>query len=271
MRPNEPPLGVSACSTRPPPASARSRTPPACASTCPPTPPAGQAAGPRPRPAVRAGTLDPGPYGKGSQFAGEYPVALNADVRPILETIRVPTLVLHRIGNRYIRVGNGRYLADHIARAKFVELPGDDHFFYAGDVEAMLAPIEEFLTGARPAVDDERVLATVLFTDIVGSTEHATQLGDRAWRDLLEGHDTAVRLELGRFRGREIHTTGDGFFATFDGPARAVRCALAIREAVRPLGLEIRAGLPTGEGELRGDDVRGIAVRLRAPRAPAAK
>src|SRR5213594_616359 len=158
-----------------------------------------------------------------SQFAGEYPVALNADVRPILGTIRVPTLVLHRTGNRYIRVGNGRYLAEHIARAKFVELPGDDHFFYAGDVEAMLAPIEEFLTGARPVVNDDRVLATVLFTDIVGSTEHATRLGDRAWRDLLERHDTAVRQELGRFAGRH-----------------------------------------TGECELRGEDVSGIAVHIGA-------
>ena len=205
-----------------------------------------------------------------SVFAGEYQVALNADVRPILETIRVPTLVLHRIGNRYIRVGNGRYLAEHIPRARFVELPGDDHLFYAGDVEAMLAPIEEFLTGARPVVDDDRVLATVLFTDIVGSTEHASRLGDRAWRDLLERHDTAVRQELGRFRGREIHTTGDGFFATFDGPARAVRCALAIRAAVRPLGLEIRTGLHTGECELRGDDVSGIAVHIGARVAAAA-
>src|SRR5439155_11862771 len=139
---------------------------------------------------------------------------------------------------------------------------GDDHFFYAGDVEAMLAPVEEFLTGARPVVGDDRVLATVLFTDIVGSTEHATRLGDRAWRDLLEGHDTAVRLELGRFRGREIHTTGDGFFATFDGPARAVQCALAIREAVRPLGLEIRAGLHTGEVELADGNVAGLAVHI---------
>src|SRR5438445_382247 len=128
----------------------------------------------------------------------------------------------------------------------------------------------EVAPGARPVVGDGRVLATVLFTDIVGSTEHATRLGDRAWRDLLEGHDTAVRLELGRFRGREIHTTGDGFFATFDGPARAVRCALAIREAVRPLGLEIRAGLHTGECELRGDDVSGIAVHIGARVAAAA-
>ena len=191
-------------------------------------------------------------------------MTLNADVRPILETIRVPTLVLHHTGNRYIRVGNGRYLAEHIAGARLVLLPGDDHFFYAGDVEAMLAPIEEFLTGARPVVDDDRVLATVLFSDIVGSTEHATRLGDRVWRDLLERHDTAVRQELGHFRGREIRTTGDGFFATFDGPARAVRCALAIREAVRPLGLEIRAGLHTGECELRGDDVSGIAVHIGA-------
>jgi class 3 adenylate cyclase len=131
-------------------------------------------------------------------------------------------------------------------------------------VEAMLAPVEEFLTGTRPVFDDDRVLATVLFTDIVGSTEHATRLGDRAWRDLLERHNTAVRQELSRFRGREIHTTGDGFFATFDGPARAVRCALAIRDAVRPLGLEIRTGLHTGECELRGDVVSGIAVHIGA-------
>ncbi len=206
-----------------------------------------------------------------STFAGEYQVALHADVRPILETIRVPTLVLHRTGNRYIRVGNGRYLAEHIPGARFVELPGDDHLFYAGEVEAMLAPIEEFVTGARPVVGDDRVLATVLFTDIVGSTEHATRLGDRAWRDLLERHDAAVRQELGRFRGREIHTTGDGFFATFDGPARAVRCALAIRAAVRPLGLEIRTGLHTGECELRGEDVSGIAVHIGARVAATAK
>jgi len=206
-----------------------------------------------------------------SAFAGEYQqVALNADVRPILETIRVPTLVLRRTGNRYIRVGNGRYLAEHIPRARFIELAGDDHLFYAGDIDAMLAPIEEFLTGARPVVDDDRVLATVLFTDIVGSTEHASRIGDRAWRDVLERHDAAVRRELGRFRGREVHTTGDGFFATFDGPARGVRCALAIRDAVRPLGLEIRSGLHTGECELRGDDVSGIAVHIGARVAAAA-
>lgn len=206
-----------------------------------------------------------------SAFATEYHTALTADVRPVLGAIRVPTLVLHRTGNRYIRVGCGRYLAERIAGATFIELPGDDHIFYAGDVEAMLASVEEFLTGARPVIDDDRVLATVLFTDIVGSTEHASRLGDRAWRDLLERHDTAVRQELGRFRGREIHTTGDGFFATFDGPARGVRCALAIREAVRPLGLEIRTGLHTGECELRGDDVSGIAVHIGARVAAAAR
>jgi len=181
-----------------------------------------------------------------SAFAGEYQqVALNADVRPILETIRVPTLVLHRTGNRYIRVGNGRYLAEHIPRARFIELPGDDHLFYAGDIDAMLAPIEEFLTGARPVVDDDRVLATVLFTDIVGSTEHASRIGDRAWRDVLERHDAAVRRELGRFRGREVHTTGDGFFATFDGQHAvcAVRWPSATRY-VRSVWRSAAASIP---------------------------
>jgi len=182
----------------------------------------------------------------------------------------VPTLVLHRTGNRYIRVGNGRYLAEHIPRARLVELPGDDHFFYAGDVEAMLAPIEEFLTGARPVVDDERVLATVLFTDIVGSTSTPPGSATAPGATCSSGTTPPYARSWAAFRGREIHTTGDGFFATFDGPARAVRCALAIRGALRPLGLDIRTGLHTGECELRGDDVSGIAVHIGARVAAAA-
>jgi len=198
------------------------------------------------------------------EFSTMYPLAVENDLRPILGAIRVPTLVLHRRGNRYIRIGCGRYLASHISGARFVELQGEDHFFHAGDTEAMLGAVQEFLTGARPPVEDDRVLATVLFTDIVGSTEKAAQLGDRAWRDLLERHHALVRTELRRFRGREVDTAGDGFFATFDGPARAVRCGLSIRDAVRPLGVEIRVGLHTGECELMGDKVGGIAVHIGA-------
>jgi class 3 adenylate cyclase len=200
-------------------------------------------------------------------FAAMYPVMdLQSDVRSVLPTIRVPTLVLHRAGVRYIRAECGRYLGDHIPGARYVELPGDDYAFYAGDVEALLGPVAEFLTGKRamPAADDDRVLATVLFTDIVDSTQRAAALGDRAWRELLERHDRTCRDEITRFRGREVATTGDGFLATFDGPARGVRCALAIRDAVRRLGLEIRAGLHTGECEWRGENLAGIAVHIGA-------
>jgi pimeloyl-ACP methyl ester carboxylesterase len=205
-------------------------------------------------------------------LAAMYPViVLQSDVRFVLETIRVPTLVLHRAGNRYIRVGHGRYLAQQIAGAKYVELAGEDHFFHVGDSEALLAAVQEFLTGKKQVHDDDRVLATVLFTDIVGSTERAAEMGDRAWRDLLEGYYAVIRGELARFRGREVDTAGDGLFATFDGPARGVRCALAIRDSVRQLGLEIRAGLHTGECELIGDKVRGIAVHIGARVAAAAR
>jgi len=176
----------------------------------------------------------------------------------------VPTLVLHRAGNRYVRVGNGRYLADHIAGARFIELPGADHLFHSGDVEAMLGPVEEFLTGGRVAPEVERVLATVLFADIVGATAIAEQLGDAAWRELLQRFHAVVRRELAHFRGRELDTAGDGFFASFEGPARGVRCAMAIRDALRPLGLEIRAGLHTGECERAGDKLAGIAVHIGA-------
>ncbi len=186
------------------------------------------------------------------------------DLRGVLPAIRVPTLVLHRAGNRFIDVRKGRYLAEHIAGAKFVEIPGDDHLFHLGETETILNEIEEFLTGERPVPEVDRVLATVLFTDIVGSTEHAAALGDHAWRALLDAHHDVARRELERYRGREVEFVGDGLLATFDGPARAIRCACAIAEGVRPLGIEIRAGLHTGEIELAGRAVRGIAVHIGA-------
>jgi pimeloyl-ACP methyl ester carboxylesterase len=186
------------------------------------------------------------------------------DLRGVLPAIRVPTLVLHRSDNRFIDVRQGRYVAEHIAGAKFVELPGDDHLFHAGDTERLLDEVEVFLTGERPVHEADRVLATVLFTDIVGSTEKAAALGDRAWRDLIERHHEIARREVGRHRGRTVDLAGDGLLATFDGPARAIRCARAIGEAVGALGIEIRAGLHTGEIELAGGAVRGIAVHVGA-------
>lgn len=198
------------------------------------------------------------------QFAALYPRTYEIDIRPVLETIRVPTLVLHRRDNPYMRVGNGRYLARHIEGARLVELEGRQHLFHAGDTEALLGAVQEFLTGTREIPDYGRVLATVLFTDIVDATPLAERLGDRGWRQLQSAHHQLVRQELRRFRGQEVDTTGDGFFATFDGPARAVRCALAIRDVVRPLDIEIRAGLHTGECELVGEKVGGIAVHIGA-------
>jgi class 3 adenylate cyclase len=189
---------------------------------------------------------------------------LERDLRGVLPFIRVPTLVMHRVGNREIRVGHGRYLAEHIPGAKYVELPGDDQLIFVGNTDAILGEVEEFLTGVRPVPDIDRILTTVLFTDIVGSTERAAALGDRAWRELLDAHHEAARRELKRHRGAEVEFAGDGLFATFDGPARAIRCALAIAEAVRTLGLEIRAGLHTGEVELAGTNMRGIAVHIGA-------
>jgi class 3 adenylate cyclase len=158
----------------------------------------------------------------------------------------------------------GRYLADHIPGAKLVELDGADHLFWVGDADAILDEIEEFLTGLRRGPEPDRVLATVLFTDLVGSTEHAVELGDTRWRYLLESHQAQVRRQLERFRGREVKTMGDGFLATFDGPARAIRCAQAVVDQSRGLGLETRAGLHTGECELMNDDVGGIAVHIAA-------
>jgi class 3 adenylate cyclase/pimeloyl-ACP methyl ester carboxylesterase len=198
------------------------------------------------------------------QFAAIYPPTYELDVRPVLATIRVPTLVLHRSENPYMRAGNGRYLSDHIDGATLVELPGRDHFFHAGDTDGMIDHIQHFLTGTREAPDHDRVLATVVFTDIVGATDLAERLGDRNWRDLLGRHHALVRQELERFRGREVDTAGDGFFATFDGPARGVRCALAIRDVVRTLGIEIRAGVHVGECEIMGQKVGGIAVHIAA-------
>ena len=188
----------------------------------------------------------------------------DTDVRHVLPTIRVPTLIVHRSGDRATPVEGARHIAAHIPEAKYVELPGEDHFAWIGDLDAVLDPVEEFLTGACQAPEPDRVLATVLFTDIVGSTACAADLGDQRWRDLLTSHNAVVRAELARFRGREVKTAGDGFLATFDGPARAIRCACAVRDAVRSLGIEIRAGLHTGECELMGDDVGGIAVHTGA-------
>jgi len=186
------------------------------------------------------------------------------DVRDVLPTIRVPTLVLQRVGDRDVNVEEGRWIAAQIPGAKYVELPGDEHLIWAGDVEGVVDEVEEFLTGSRPVHEADRVLATVLFTDIVGSTERAHELGDRRWRELLEQHHGVVRRALERFQGREVDTAGDGFLATFDGPARAIRCARAIADGLRDVGLEVRAGLHTGECELLGDKVTGVAVHTGA-------
>jgi pimeloyl-ACP methyl ester carboxylesterase len=186
------------------------------------------------------------------------------DIRRLLGSVRAPVLVLHRAGDRYADVGASRYLAERLPAARRVELPGDDSFPFYGDQDAVVALVQEFLTGATPAADPDRVLATVLFTDLVDSTRRAAELGDRRWHRLLEQHHQAVRRQLGRFRGREVKTTGDGFLATFDGPARAIRAADAIRDELTDLGLAVRIGLHTGECELLGDDIGGIAVHIAA-------
>jgi class 3 adenylate cyclase/pimeloyl-ACP methyl ester carboxylesterase len=184
------------------------------------------------------------------------------DAREALPLIQVPTLVLHTKDHLALTIEESRYLAEHIDGAKFVELPGGD-FFVAFSPTA-LEEIVEFLTGERPPVEVDRILTTLLFTDIVGSTERASALGDHAWRSLLDAHDSMVRYQLRRFRGKEINTTGDGFLACFDGPARAIRCALAIDEATKALGIELHLGLHTGECEVRGDDLGGLTVHIAA-------
>jgi class 3 adenylate cyclase len=202
--------------------------------------------------------------------AGNNPQAANAvfrmivgsDVRHVLPVIHVPTLVLHRTGDRFIDVAEARNLRDEIPGAKYVELPGDDHLPWVGDTDAITDEIERFVTGVRPSVESDRVLATVLFTDIVASTEKESEVGDRKWRELLDRHDQLSLEQIERFRGRLVKSTGDGLLATFDGPARAVRCACEIESCVRDLGIEIRAGLHVGEIELRGEDVTGIAVTI---------
>jgi class 3 adenylate cyclase len=193
------------------------------------------------------------------------PLTAELDVRAVLPTVRVPTLVLHRTDDQFVPPAMGKYVADHIPGAKYVELPGRNvyHFVEPGWRESF-QEIAEFLTGQQPDVPDDRVLATVLFTDIVDSTRRAAEIGDRDWHALLDAHDAVVRAQLARFRGREVNTSGDGFLAMFDGPQRAIRCAMAIRDAVQALGIEVRAGLHTGECEVRGDDIGGIAVHIGA-------
>ena len=186
------------------------------------------------------------------------------DVRHLLPAVRVPTLVIYRARELVAHVEGSRYLAQHIPGARYVELPGVDYLPWVGDQDAIVDEIQEFLTGVRPPPESDRVLATVLFTDVVGSTEQAARLGDHSWQELLERHHSLVRKELARFRGREVDTAGDGFLATFDGPARAIRCACSIRDGVRRLGIEIRAGLHTGEIEQKGAKISGIAVHIGA-------
>jgi pimeloyl-ACP methyl ester carboxylesterase len=192
-------------------------------------------------------------------------VGLDIDVRDVVPSVHVPALIVHRVDDPVCPVENARFFAANIDGARYVELPGKSHVPWSGDgAEEILGEIREFLTGVREAPEPDRVLATVLFTDIVGSTERATELGDRRWRELLEAHHAAVRRQLERFRGREIDTAGDGFLASFDGPARAIRCAGAAIDAVRELGIDIRAGVHTGECELAGDKLAGIAVHIGA-------
>jgi class 3 adenylate cyclase len=186
------------------------------------------------------------------------------DIRAVLPSIQAPSLVLHRQDNALVSVDAGRYLAERIPGARFVVLPGADYGLGLGDVDGLIDEVEEFLTGARGGSDPDRMLATVLFTDIVGSTEQAASLGDSRWKELLELHNTVAGRQLARFQGRLVNTTGDGLVATFDGPARAIRAALAIRDALRGLGLDIRAGLHTGEVEKIGTDIRGLGVHIAA-------
>ena len=184
------------------------------------------------------------------------------DVRDVLPSIRVPTLVMHRAGDSFIKVEHSRYIASKVPGARYVELEGDENMFSIGDWEALVGEVEEFLTGTRHDREPDRMLATVLFTDICESTQRAAEMGDRGWRFLLERHDALFRQALDRHRGREVKRTGDGFLATFDGPARAIRCAASVTEAMGSLGLQVRAGLHTGELEVMDGDLGGLAVHI---------
>lgn len=221
-------------------------------------------------PSLAASALDRRMYGAFERASMSPGMALalwesfiQGDVRYVLPTIGVPTLIVHHTDST-IPLENARYASRHVPGARFVELPGTDHAPFTHDADRIADEIEEFLTGARGAHEPDRLLATVMFTDIVGSTEHAAELGDNGWRELLERHNTVVRGEFDHFRGREVKQTGDGFLATFDGPARAIRCACAIRDRLGELGVENRAGLHTGECELVSGDVRGMAVHIGA-------
>jgi class 3 adenylate cyclase len=193
-----------------------------------------------------------------------FPLITEVDVRAVLPTVRVPTLVIQHSNNALLPSERGRYVADQIPGATYVEVPGRNAYHFVEPWQTSFQEMAQFLTGHQADVADDRVLATVLFTDIVDSTRRAAETGDRDWHALLDAHDAVVRVQLNRFRGREVNTSGDGFLAMFDGPQRAIRCAMAIRDAVQALGIEVRAGLHTGECEVRGDDIGGIAVHIGA-------
>jgi class 3 adenylate cyclase len=201
-------------------------------------------------------------FGGPDQIANLMRANLGADLRPLLPSISVPTLVLQRDGDRVIAQGAGRYLAEHIPDAKFVVLPGDDHLFFVGDTDAMVDEIEDFLTGTRSGAEGDVVMAAVLFTDIVASTEHQSRVGPREWSRLTDHHDARVRAALAHHRGHEVKTTGDGFLVTFDATGRALRCATEILAGARDIGLDLRAGVHTGDVEVRGDDIAGLAVTI---------
>jgi class 3 adenylate cyclase len=204
------------------------------------------------------------PGGSPGTVALMQPLVTGVDVRALLPTIRVPTLIVQHADDPVIVPARGKYVADHISGAKYVELPGRNVLHFVEPWRASFQEIYEFLTGHQADVADDRVLATLLFTDIVDSTRRAAEIGDRDWHALLDAHDAVVRSQLARFRGREVNTSGDGFLAMFDGPQRAIRCAMSIRDAVQPLGIEVRAGLHTGGCEVRGDDIGGIGVHIGA-------
>jgi class 3 adenylate cyclase len=186
------------------------------------------------------------------------------DIRDILPSIQIPSLVLHRLGDRPIEIEQGRYLAEHIPDAKFVELSGDDHLWWVGDSEAIVNEIQTFLTGGYSPVETDRVLATVLFTDIVDSTKRTAEMGDSRWKAAMDTHSAVMLKEISRYRGRAVRSTGDGYLAVFDGPGRAIKCGFAVGQELGKLGIEIRVGLHTGEIDIMGEDVGGIAVNIAA-------